>query len=288
MSRPAAMPSTTCCGKPGLGGEVHRRLVLVAPPDLRAHLVVFEDLAEERHLGDQAGEAEIARRLQPDLVERGGEIIGLGTGAEFAEALGKGDGELVRRPERLHRIAQFLCLPVAKGARRAKLGDQALDPLVAAGASQCLDDLQQGRLRAPGEAQQRGAAARLGNPALQVQLQHRAVRDRRLLGPEHQPCPDAAGHEQHHENADHRKDAAEEPTHAREPPVRAAAAPAASRTPSSTGHTGPSLAYRWATGECAPRARRGPRQIGRPRSRSRADQRWAGRGITSLGRPAPP
>ena len=77
---------------------------------------------KKRRLGTQPDQADAAHRLQPDLVERGGQIIGAGAGAELAEAVGIGDRELALGAEGGDRVAQ-LCAsasPISSSPTRAR------------------------------------------------------------------------------------------------------------------------------------------------------------------------
>src|SRR5205807_2377401 len=65
---------------------------------------------QNRRFRAQTREPDRAQGLQPDLVKRGGEIIGPRAAAEFAKALGEGDRELAAGAERLDRVAQLLDL----------------------------------------------------------------------------------------------------------------------------------------------------------------------------------
>ena len=95
-------------GHLGLGQAVHRGLEFFAMVELRGDPEKVEGALEERDLGIEAREADIPHRLQPDLIERRGEIIGPRPRSELAKAVGKGQGKLAFRPKGSDRVAQFL------------------------------------------------------------------------------------------------------------------------------------------------------------------------------------
>ena len=79
---------------------------------------LVEQAAQQRRLDQDAGQAERADRLQVDLLEGGGEIVAARAGAELAEAVGIGVGELALRAEARDRGAQLLALCQARALRR--------------------------------------------------------------------------------------------------------------------------------------------------------------------------
>ncbi len=82
--------------------------VTVIAPHLHADLV--ESVCKERRLHDETCQADVAGRLQIDLVERSGEIIRAVARSELAEGLGVGDSRLSLGAEAAYRVANLLCL----------------------------------------------------------------------------------------------------------------------------------------------------------------------------------
>src|SRR5919106_872313 len=130
-----------------------------AIPDL---IWASKEPAQQRRLDQDAGQAEPAKRLQMDLVERGREVVTHGAGPELAEAVGMRVGELASVAKRRERRAQLLSLgeprPLAVQAR-----EQSLDARVPPGRLKRHGDLdQRRRLRQP-ESAERLAAVHLGD-----------------------------------------------------------------------------------------------------------------------------
>ncbi len=96
------------CGHRGFGEGVHRGLVFLAMGEAGDDAESVERAAKKRAFAVQPDQPERSERLQPDLIERGGEIIGPGGRAELAEAVGEGDGELPFRTKIADRVTQFL------------------------------------------------------------------------------------------------------------------------------------------------------------------------------------
>ena len=94
----------------GFGQYVRRGFVLLTMLETRLDADPVEQAPQKRRFRAQTREPDRAQGLQPDLVKRGGEIIGPRAAAEFAEALGEGDRELAAGAERLDRVAQLLDL----------------------------------------------------------------------------------------------------------------------------------------------------------------------------------
>ena len=91
-----------------LGELLGRALVLVPGADLQLHAQLVQRAAEEGPLDGQAGEAEVARRLEVDRVEGGGQVVRHVARGELAERLGPGPGRLARGAEPDDRLAQLL------------------------------------------------------------------------------------------------------------------------------------------------------------------------------------
>src|ERR1700758_3603918 len=69
-----------------------------------------ESAAKERDLGIKTGQADIAHRLQPDLVECGSEVVGPRPRTELAKTVGVGRGEFALGAKGGDRVAQLLDL----------------------------------------------------------------------------------------------------------------------------------------------------------------------------------
>jgi hypothetical protein len=100
---------------------VARALVLVALPDERLDAEVVEHTAQERDLGADTEQVQLARRLEPHLAEAGGEVVRRRRVRRLAERVGPahrrlaaggehGDGvpQLLRARQR-HRAVAHLC-----------------------------------------------------------------------------------------------------------------------------------------------------------------------------------
>src|SRR5690606_18929180 len=127
-------------------------------------------------LHHEAVEADVARGLQPDLVEGGGEVVALVARAELAEGLGEGDGELASGAEAEDGVAQLLGAGEA-GAGAADVGDEAGDAVVGAGALEGGDEGLDGGAAAAERAGDRVGRGVLDEGALEVDLEHGAGRD---------------------------------------------------------------------------------------------------------------
>ncbi len=160
---------------------------------LDAELV--EDVAEERHFRLQPDQPDRAQRLQPDFIERGGQVIGAGARPELAETLGKGDRELALGAERGDRVAHLLAGRQADRVA-ANAGIDALDPVVAAGAVQCVEKIAQGRRTAEGEGRQRVGLWPLGEALAEIDGQDDRVGQARLR-PGKPPCRHPDSDDQH-------------------------------------------------------------------------------------------
>ena len=95
-------------GEARLGEAVGRALVFVALAALDTDAQPVQPGLEERRLDREAGHAKAAARLQPDLVERRGEIVVGQVGAAAAQRFGEADGELALAAEAGDRLAQLL------------------------------------------------------------------------------------------------------------------------------------------------------------------------------------
>jgi hypothetical protein len=159
-------------GVGALGVAVEGVLVLVAVVHADVDLEEVEGAAEEPGLGEQAGQADVAGGLQPDLVEGGGEVVALVAGVELAEGLGEGDREFAGGAEGGDGVAQLLGRGHA-GAGAADAGDQADDAVVAGGALEGGDDVGQAGVAAAEQLADRVAAGAVGERSLEVELEDR-------------------------------------------------------------------------------------------------------------------
>jgi hypothetical protein len=159
--------------EPSLGEDVPGVLVLVALGDLGGDPGLVEHAPEERHLGGDAREAQITRRLQPDLLEARRQEVRDAAVAELPEGLGPGDRELAVVADIAHRILQLLGLCQAQGRPRpAQLDHQGPDPGVPRRPAQSPEDGPQ-RRAAPGEERPHRILRRLFQQGLgEVELQH--------------------------------------------------------------------------------------------------------------------
>src|SRR5207302_2656206 len=110
-------------------------------------------------------------RLQPYLVETGGQKIRPGARAELTEAVGEGDCEFAFGPERGDRIAHLL-----RGGQRQRVatdpGINSLDPGVVAGAFERVETIAQRLLSAKNQGRQRIVAGALGETAAEIDAEH--------------------------------------------------------------------------------------------------------------------
>src|SRR5204862_7288351 len=91
-----------------LGQYIHRGLEFFAMVELGDDPQKIEGSLQERRIGIETGQPDIAHRLQPDLVEGGCEIIWPGSRAELAEAVRERKRELALAAKRGDRVAYFL------------------------------------------------------------------------------------------------------------------------------------------------------------------------------------
>src|SRR5690606_39763910 len=120
-------------------------------------------LLQERAFKARADEPDRARRLQPDLVEGGGEVVMRVAVAGLAEGFREGDGELAALAEGADRVAQLLCLRHLEIAA-TEPGHQALDTIVAAGCFQRLYQLSHPQRVVHGGPGPRPSRSRLAQP----------------------------------------------------------------------------------------------------------------------------
>src|SRR6516162_4462807 len=87
---------------------VHRSLEFFAMIELRGDSEKVEGALEEGDFSVEARQPDIPHWLQPDLVERRGEIVGSGPRSELAKAVGKGESHLAFGAKGFDRVTQFL------------------------------------------------------------------------------------------------------------------------------------------------------------------------------------
>src|SRR5262249_10809239 len=141
-------------GESALGELLCGALVLVPGADLHRDAELVQRAPQEHTLDREAGEADIARRLQVDRVEAGGQVVRQIASGELAERLGPGPAGLARRTETTDRLAQFLHYSEADGLA-ADLDDQRLDPVVGASRLEPSEHVRDGRLMPGHDGRQR-------------------------------------------------------------------------------------------------------------------------------------
>ena len=111
-----------------LGGEerVGGVLVLVPPRHLRDDPELCQGVLDEDCLRDDPGEADLAGRLDPDLLEGRGEVVGHGRRTELAEQLRPRHGWLTRLREQTDGRPELLYLR-ERGCVAADMGHEARD-----------------------------------------------------------------------------------------------------------------------------------------------------------------
>ena len=129
--------------------------------------------AQEEPLHRDPGQPEVARRLQVDRVERGGQVVRHVAGGELAEGLRPRDGQLARVAELLDRAPDLLHRGQPDGPP-ADLRDQRLDPLVAASPAQAVQQVGQ-----PGPAHRQHRGHRVGRRFLGDALGEVKLQDQR-------------------------------------------------------------------------------------------------------------
>ncbi len=199
-------------GHRGLGEAVHRSLVFLAMSKAGEDAEAVERAAEERDFAVQADQAERPQRLQPDLVERGREIIGPGAGAELAEAVGEDDREFAFRAKIGNRVAQFLA-----GGETERVAAQpdveTLHPRIVAGALQRIEKIAQRLLAAENELRHRALTGSRGEAAAQFGVQHDRLRQGGLAQGEAPDHKTAADKGEHRDDADRGEEAEHKTAH---------------------------------------------------------------------------
>jgi len=188
-------------GELRLGVQVLGVLVLVAVVHLRHHAELVERPLEERVLVDDPGQPDVAGRLEPDLVERGRQVVAAVAGTHLAERLRVGDGELPRLAEGPDGVPQILGHRKAMAAG-AHLGDEARDPVIGGGALEGLDVAQHRRRFAQHERGKRVIGDSLDELGLQVDLEDRGRRHAGLHEHARDPEHDESAHHQQRHAAD--------------------------------------------------------------------------------------
>jgi hypothetical protein len=115
--------------EPPLGEDVGGVLVLVALRELGCDPGLVEHAPQERHLGGDAGDADVAGRLQPDLLEARRQDVRDAGVPELTEGLGPRDRDLAVVPHVPDRVLELLGLREAQHRPRpAELDHQGPDP----------------------------------------------------------------------------------------------------------------------------------------------------------------
>ncbi len=118
----------------------------MALADLRLDIEVVQGLGQERRLQREAGEADAARRLEPELIHGAGHRDARRLVAETAEVGGEAVHRLARRAHRAQRLGQRLRLGDAE-AGAAELDGDGRDARVVRRPAQGRQRLAQGRAR---------------------------------------------------------------------------------------------------------------------------------------------
>ena len=129
-------------GVTALGELLGRALELVPLRHLEVRADLVQGAPQEHALDRDPGQPQIARGLQPDLVEGGGEVVLDVSGRELAERVGPRDRHLARRGELADRAAQVLHRGQADTAA-ADPGHQCGDAAVQPGPAQAVEDVGQ-------------------------------------------------------------------------------------------------------------------------------------------------
>jgi hypothetical protein len=197
----------------GFGEGVRRRLVFRTMLEARRDAQHVERAAKERHLDAHADEPDLADRLQPDLVERGGEIITAHAGADLAEAVGIGQCEFALGAELRQRVAQLLRLRGAEPAV-ADAREDALDAAIALRALDAVEHVAQGRLLAEEDALDAVVGASFRQRLGEIERHDAVVGKRLLAGRGEEPDADHDGdHQENESKADDREEADDEAAH---------------------------------------------------------------------------
>ena len=166
--------------------EVGGVLVLVALGDLRLDPGAVERAAQEQRLDGDARDAHVAGRLQPDLVEGGGEDVARRARPGLAERLGPGPRALAGRAERADGQRDLLGLGQAE-PRPADLRDESDDGGVVGGVGETLEDAGQrepaSRLEAADQVRRRPG----GETAREVELEQQLAVVAAGSGTPHRP-----------------------------------------------------------------------------------------------------
>src|SRR6185437_1731198 len=204
-----------CGGHRGFGQRVGRVLVLLAMLEIGDDAELVERAAQIGKLGAQADEADGTERLQPDLVERRGEIVAARARGQLAEGVGIGHRALALGAKRCDRIAQLLDLGKAHPAF-ADPGDEARDARIIARFRESAERLGQGHAARKENLRQALRARSIGQRAGQVEGEHGVARDARAglaAGP--QAEPHAGEDQQNEDRAHHREESDDEAPHRR-------------------------------------------------------------------------
>ncbi len=159
----------------GFGEGVVEGLVGAPAVAARQDAQLVEKAARQRRLQEQAGQAQGARGLQLDPLERAGQIVAAVARAELAEAVGVGHGQLALGAKPGHGVAQLLQLGKARSLA-VQAHQESRDARVGARPIERQDHVGQARLPADGQGRERIVAGHLVDAAAQVKGQDHALR----------------------------------------------------------------------------------------------------------------
>jgi hypothetical protein len=109
---------------------------------VKGHAQLGERSLDERRLQDDAGQSDVARGLQIDMVERRRQVISAVARTKLSKGFRVGDGKFLVRAKSQHGIANFLRLRHSH-ASRADPGNHADDAIVARSAINGVDHIAQ-------------------------------------------------------------------------------------------------------------------------------------------------
>ncbi len=157
-------------GEAGLGQLLSRALVLVPLGDLEIGADLVQQAAQKQALYGDAGESEVARWLDPDLLERGRQVVLNVAGRELAERFGPGDSCLASVGERGDGATQFLYRREAdRPATEARYENR--DSIVGLSPAEAVEYVWQRRAVPCGESGDRIRRPGLQDPVRQVKLE---------------------------------------------------------------------------------------------------------------------
>jgi len=194
------------------GQDVHRGLVLLAMIKFGDDTENVEGALEERRVGIEPGQADISQRLQPDFVERGGQIIRPGSRTELAKAVGEGQREFAFGAEIGDRIADLLNVGAAEPIL-ADAREQHLDARVVTGGLDRIERIPQCRPGAEHQPPQGILGRAFRKLTRQVGRQDDVCGQRRYRRPQAADGEQTPGKQQHRKKADNGEKTHEQTTH---------------------------------------------------------------------------